>query len=291
VSTLLIPSPSASCAGLPEDWPTHLAVAVDGREPSDVAIAAARTLAGSSAFRVVSVMTSGTSKDRQNEPPSGPPNPEAALAAIGRQLRRVLGDEHDAWIELRNGYPPAVLASFAELQGVPLLVVGIGRARVLDRLAGDESVLRLAKMMRTPLFAVAAGSAVPPRRVVIATDFGVTSSRVARLARALAAPAGELLLAHVSTPTGRVAPAGALRRQAEGLQAGYHGRVRPIELEGDAATELLALANSRGADAIAIGTHGEPSSDHGIRPALGTVASRVIRCSGCSLIVLPEQPA
>lgn len=263
-------------------------VAVDGREPSDAAIAAARSLAGSSTLRVVSVLASGTSKDRPDAASSSAPIPEAVLAAVGKQLQRVLGTHHNAWIELRSGYPPAVLASFAELQAVPLLVAGIGRASVLDRLAGDESILRLARMIRTPLFAVAPGCAVPPGRIVIATDFSATSVRAGRLARALAAPDAELLLVHVTTPAGRVTPDSALRRQADALQTGFCGRVKAIELEGDAATELLALANSRRADAIAIGTHGEAPLMLSGRPPLGAVATRVVRCASCSLIILPE---
>ena len=119
------------------------------------------------------------------------------------------------------------------------------------------------------------------------TDFSDTSMRAARLALALAAPDAELLLTHVKTPAGRVATANALRRQAEALQTGFCGRVKPVDLEGDAATELLAFANSNGVDAIAVGTHGQAWPSRGARGTLGTVATRIVRCSACSLIVAP----
>lgn len=282
MSTLLIPSLGAARALLPEDWPSRLAVAADGRAPSDAALIAARAFAGSSAFRVVTVVTGNTSRDRE-----APQTPETALARVGQQLRRVFGDTHEAWIELRTGYPPAALASFAELQAVPLLVVGIGEARVLDRLVGDEFVLRLARMAHSPLFVTAANRSIPPQRIVVATDFGDTSMRAARLALALAAPDAELFLVHVRTPAGRITDTNALRRQAEALQTGFLGRVIPIDLEGDAATELLAFANAKSADAIAIGTHGQ-SALREERGTLGIVATRVIRCSKCSLIVAPR---
>jgi nucleotide-binding universal stress UspA family protein len=283
VSTLLIPSSGATRAVLPEDWPSRVVVAADGRASSDLALLAARTFTGSSAFRVVTVLPGNTSKDRD-----APKTPEIALALVARQLRRVLGDGHEAWIEMRTGYPPAVLASFAELQAVPLLIVGIGEARVLDRLVGDEFVLRLARMVHTPLFVTAPDRSVPPRRIVVATDFTETSMRAARLALALAAPDAELFLTHVQTPAGRIASTNALRRQADALQTGFCGRVRPIDLGGDAPTELLAFANVEGADAIAIGTHGEESVSRDTRGTLGIVATRVIRCSACSLIVAPR---
>lgn len=272
---------------LPEDWASRVVVAADGRESSDVALVAARTLAGTSAFRVVSVLAGNTSTDHSERWAENPQTAETMLAFVAQQLRRALGDTHDASIELRSGYPPAVIASFAELRTVPLLVVGVGRPRVLDRLAGDESALRLARMLQTPVFAAAPGCAVPPRRIVVASDFSDTSLRAARLALALAAPDAELFLTHVKTPAGRIANTNALRRQADALQTGFCGRVRAIDLEGDAATELLSFANSRRADAIAIGAHGRAWSTPGQRGTLGAVATRVIRCSACSVIMAP----
>lgn len=268
----------------PEDWRRNIVVATDGRAPSETALIAARELAGASTFGVISVLAEASSKDRVAGWTPSPDTPDAHHTMVASQVRRVLGECPDLWIEVRRGYPPAVLMSFAELHRVSLLVIGIGRPKVIDRLLGDESTLRIARMTQTPLYAVARHCATPPRRLVIGTDSSPASMRAARLAIALAAPNAEVILAHVHTPAGRFTPEDRLRRHAELLQERFTGRVTPVDLTGDAASELLSLATSAGGDAIAIGAHGYGDAQ---RCRLGPVASRVVRCAPCSVILSP----
>jgi nucleotide-binding universal stress UspA family protein len=284
MSTFAIPSIGPNRVAVRDNWRGRIVVATDGRTPSDNALVAAHALAGRSAFAVISVIAEAASKDRTAGWGRTPETPGAHYDLVQAQVHRVLGDSADAWIEVRRGYPPAVLASYAESHRAALLIAGLGRAGVLDRLLGDESALRLARMAQTPFYAVAAGRPTPPQRIVVATDFTATSMRAARLALALASPCSEILLAHVCTPAGRVASEGSLRRQAELLQDGFSGRVRGVELRGDAASELLGFAKERDADAIALGAHG-----HGavVRCTMGPVATRVVRCAPCSILLAP----
>jgi nucleotide-binding universal stress UspA family protein len=269
----------------PEDWRRNIVVATDGRAASDTALIAARDLAGLAPFGVVSVLAEAASKDRTAGWMPLPDTPDAHRTMVAAQVRRVLGECPDLWIEVRRGYPPAALTSFAELHRVSLLITGIGRPKVLDRLLGDESTLRIARMAQSPLYAVARHCAAPPRRIIIGTDSSMASMRAARLAIAIAAPRAEVTLAHVHTPAGRYAPEDRVRRQAEKLQERFSGRVIPVELTGDAASELLGLATSIGADAIAIGAHGHGEPQ---RCTLGPVATRVVRCAPCSVILAPS---
>ena len=284
MSTLLIPSSETKYVVLPRDWPGGIFVATDGRTPADAALAAARKLAGPATFGIVAVLSASSSTDRVPSPVGTPQTIETLRDVVTAQLRKMFGDEADVPIEMRTGYPPAVLASFAETHGVSLLIVGVGRPRVLDRLLGDESTLRLARMTRTPVFAVTAYGHVPPRRILIGTDFSQTSLRAARLALSVAAPDAEVFVANVRGLTGRLPSEGALRRHAEALQTGFCGRVFPVELQGDPATELLAYASSRGVDAIAIGKHGVTLDG---RAGMGPVATRIVRCASCSVLLAP----
>jgi nucleotide-binding universal stress UspA family protein len=286
MSTLVGPQSLSARPPVPEDWPRDIVVAADGRTPSEAAIAAACRLAYGATFGVISVISVGLSTDREQIQTSAPLSVDARRELIERQLHRVLGEAPDAWIEIRSGYPPAALASFAQLHGVSILVVGIGRPAVLDRLRGDESTLRLARMTQTPLFAVANGRAVPPRRVVVAMDFSRASMRAAKWAMTVAAPDGDISLVNVRTPAERATPYGSLRRLAVHLQDRYAGRVSPVDLQGDPATELLAYAGEQRADVISIGSRGI----RGISPgSLGPVATRVVRCARCSLILAPGE--
>src|SRR5262249_50172821 len=154
--SLAVPSLGAARPERPEDWRHNIVVATDGRLSSDTALIAAHAFAGRSTFVVASVLAEPASKDRVSGWSRVPETPSEHRQMVDAQVRRVLGDAADVWIEVRRGYPPEVLAAFAEAHAASLLVAGIGRPNVLDRLLGDESTLRLARMTQNPLYAVAA---------------------------------------------------------------------------------------------------------------------------------------
>ena len=269
----------------PAAWPHGIVVATDGREPADAALLAARALAPIGTLGVLGVIPTEAA-----ETPSSTRGDSAAMVAeqvsvIQRQIERLFGEGVDVRIETRLGYPPAALAAYAETHGAGLLVVGIGRPRVIDRLMGDESTLRLARMSKTPILAVAPDRSIPVRHVIVGVDFTPASMRAARLAIELATPDAHVVLAHVQTPAERAWPESSLRRVIDAVQTGFCGNVHGRWLRGDPATELLALAHSWGADAIAIGLHGHASDE---RVGIGNVAMRVIRCASCSVIVAPR---
>src|SRR5215831_13037341 len=145
IATLAIPSAEPRRVSR-ESRRGKIVVATDGRLASDHALVAAQTLAGRSAFAVISVLAESASKDRTMGWEDAPDTPRAHYDLVRAQVHRVLGDAADVWIDVRRGYPPAVLASYAEAHSATLLVAGLGRAQVLERLLGDESALRLARM-------------------------------------------------------------------------------------------------------------------------------------------------
>jgi nucleotide-binding universal stress UspA family protein len=266
-------------------WPHGILVATDGRTPSDAALLAARKLAPVGTFGVLTVLPTDISAERPLDVVADRGALAEHVAGIREQVARLFGERADVRIETRTGYPPAVLAAFAQTHGTGLLIVGIGRPRVIDRLLGDESTLRLARLSKTPILAIAEQRHVPARRIVVGIDFTPTSARAARLAIGLAAPDAEVVLAHVETPDARMRADAGLRRLIETVQTGFCGHVHGRLLHGDPATELLALAGDWNADAIAIGLHGHGPVE---RVGIGNVAARVVRCASCSVIVAPK---
>lgn len=285
MSSMLRAAPVSARPVLPISWQSSLVVATDGRAQADPAIAAAKQLVGSAPLRVISVLSIGNSTERDPFSAVTSRTIERQREAVAAQLSRVTGSMHDVSLELRTGYPPAVLASFGQVHQISMLVVGIGRTPVLERLSGDESTLRLARMTRTPLLAVAAHCGVPASRIVVATDLGSTSVRAGQLAMALS-PEADVSLVHVNGPSSPRVQEGSLARVADALRSGYRGRVRIVELTGDPATEVLSYANANRADLITVGALGERKLPHG---AIGAVATRVIRCSACSVLLAPDE--
>jgi nucleotide-binding universal stress UspA family protein len=288
--------PYAQRREMPGEVPAGILVATDGREQSDAALRAARALLSGGPLGVLTVLPPHATYDASEFGESAELlDAVARQALVESQLRRVLGDSVETWIEVRSGYPPTVLAQSAAAHGA-LLVAGIGRPRVIDRLHGDESTLRLIREARSPVLAVAPFAAVPPQRIVLAMDFSEASLLAARLALALAAPRAEVTVVHVAPRGGEIArgsgavryrsdPERALDNYVRSLPRSFDVRLKSVVACGDVASELLEIAAREAVDLIAVGAHG-----HGppARVAIGAVTTRVVRCATCSVIVAPR---
>ena len=274
--------------------PLHVLAATDGRPQCDQALLAARRLDSEGTLGVLTVL------------PQSPADVAVDFAIDDRerialrhrvdwQLRRVLGNDAKTQVDVRSGDAPVVLASVA-MASDSLLVVGIGRPKVCDRLLGDESTLRLVRAARTPVLAVAPGCALPARTVLIAVDFSATSFAVARLALRLAMPGANVLLVHVAPRSGAITWGSgasgfrgdadlALEHWIQQLRRGSTAALLPIVLHGDPATELLAIAAERECDLVAVGAHGHGPAD---RDDIGSVTARLVRCASQSVVVVPR---
>lgn len=274
-------------------------IATDGRQQSDAALGLGRLLAGErDARRVVSVL----------RPMSTIPDAQIAITdeinaarrseartAVQNQIVRMWDEDGD--MELLEGDPATLVANIAKASGARLIVCGLGRHRITDRVFGDETALRLARVAEVPVLAVDPRNAQAPSRIVVAIDFSETSLRAAHLAMEIAASDSTVYLAHVAPRGGNTTEwkewraaykANALRelqRVREALRAPPEIRTELVELLGDPATELLAFASSVNADLIATGSHGRGFV---ARLLVGSVATRIVRCSSCSVLTVPH---
>jgi len=286
----------------------HLAapvlIATDGREQSDTAVLAGLVLAGQpEAVRIMSVLAPLPVVSPEVPLPISPETEHARRIdlqmLIGQQVGRMLGDVTPT-VELRDGDPATVIAKAAREYNARIIVAGLGKHRILDRLFGDETVLRLLRVARVPVLAVGSGFAGAPRRIVVALDFSETSIRAARIAIELAAEGATIYLAHVGPrdsavtawngwgPNYKSDAGAALVRVEDALRVPRGMTVQRIILHGDPATEMLAFATSVNADLIATGSHG-----HGFvaRMLIGSVATKLVRYSTCSVLSVPHAAA
>ena len=279
-------------------------VATDGHDQSNSAMLVGRLLtAERDALRVVTVLKRMPAVNPEVQLPLSP-DMEASRRAeqkrtVRHQAARVWGEDA-VDVELCEGDPATTIAKLAHEANATMIVSGLGRHRVMDRLFGDETALRLIRVSAVPVLAVATGLAQLPRRVVVAADFSETSLRAARLALEVAAPNATVYLAHVGPRDSMLHEwngwglsykddAGdALQKMREQLHLRPGMVVQRVLLQGDPATELLAFAASVNADLIATGSHG-----HGFvaRMLVGSVTTRILRCSTCSVLCVPHAAA
>jgi nucleotide-binding universal stress UspA family protein len=286
--------------GLRASHAAPILIAADGRSQSDSALVVGGLYAQApGALRVTSVLK------------RMPMIPDAQLAvsadldaARGAAIRRdVIGQMERSWqhpvaVEVYEGDPATVISRLAHDAAASMIFAGLGRHRVSDRVFGDETALRLIRMCDVPVFAVATGLDHAPGRIVVAADFSETSLRAARLALDVAAPGATIYLTHVAPRDSSVSgwqgwgdtykqDAGdALAKTRAQLKVPSDFTVQNVVLQGDPATELLAFAASVNADLIATGSHG-----HGFvaRMLIGSVTTRIVRCSTCSVLTVPHQ--
>jgi nucleotide-binding universal stress UspA family protein len=319
MSTVTAPGP-VSLGTAPAPRPSLL-VATDGRRASAAALLAAARIADrvGAAPQVLDVLQPLPSYGEFPVPPTEEWEEERATAAYGavrRQLESVVGD---AWpTEVAFGPPARTIADVASERRAALVVLGIGRHGVFDRLFGTETALQVLRAGDRPVLAVGPEADGVIRRAVVAVDFGPAAARAAAIAHALLAPGGTLTLVHVRTRLEMSQPvweawdarAGRnaselLQRLAVGLRHGSTGcdecgaarrqdvTVGTVTLVGDPASEVLDYAARVGADLVAAGTHGPGLVE---RLLVGSVASEIVRLTsarlpGCSVLCCPAPPA
>lgn len=214
------------------------------------------------------------------------------------QLRRLTGEP--IGVEVDDGDPATTIARVAHTASASLIVCGLGRHNIVDRILGDETALRVVRLADVPVLAVPASADRAPSSIVVACDFSETSLRAARAAVAFAAPSATIYLVHVAPrdhtryewdgwgKAYREDSLDALNKMKHQLQPEPKTIIQSIMLQGDVADELLRFANNVHADLIATGSHG-----HGFvtRLLIGSVATRILRAATCSVLTVPHAAA
>ena len=195
-----------------------------------------------------------------------------------------------------NGEPERIIACVAEEQGAQLIVVGIGRHDVVDRIFGSETALKVARLSHVPVLAVPARTRVAPRRIVVGVDFSDASLQAAQSALHLLTAGGVIDLVHVVSRERLVLDPRISDREYAELVRHRFTRLRAmldvppnVIIEhhthtGDTAKELIAYAEREHADLIAAGSHG-----HGFvsRLVLGSFTTALLRGAKSAVLVVP----
>lgn len=122
------------------------------------------------------------------------------------------------------------------------------------------------------------------KKILYPTDFSSYSNQAYFHALGLAETyRATLTVAYVRPPEGPGDRAYWLGQLEQVRPADPKIPVSHVLLEGDPAAEVVRFAADAGIDVVVIGTHGRTGAD---RPALGSVAERVMREAGCSVLVV-----
>lgn len=282
-----------------------LLLATDASLESDAAVRAAAAIAGRTGepVSVIAVHPLMAIAAVEVQIPTAPAMEAQARAALSAQVREQLdriGVGADWTVATVTGDPALTIAREADRRRARLLVMGLGGHDLFDRLLGDETALRVLRLGNTPVLAIARDFPGLPTRVLAAVDFSASSGNALRNAAGLIPNGGLLTVAHV---LGRDADS-ANWTAANAAYRGSIGRamdrmiaeascppdvvVNRMVLSGDPAKALLRLCAEEKPELIVTGSHGH---NFLTRLRLGSVSTRLLRESGCSILVAPPDGA
>ena len=279
----------------------HIIVATDGLPQSRGALAVARAMANRAHcdLRVVGVHDSSAILVPDGEMLVSPDVVASARADLTRRVREQCRREDVESVsvcEILSGQPARVITERVVAEGAQLIVMGLGRHEIVERIFGDETALKVARASQVPVLAVPEYSTAMPMHAIVGVDFSEGSLRAAKAALQFLDVGGTLELAHV-IPRERLL-FDAWVSQEEYLRFVRHSltrfrarlaipdsvRIEEAVLSGDPAKELVTYAARVGGDLIATGSHG-----HGFvsRIVLGSVTTKLLRTANCAVLVIP----
>lgn len=298
-------SPYLVAQPLPNNARRHAAtvlMATDGTERSDAAlrVAAARARATGATLELLTVIQSEPVIATENMyfgEVEGLRRWTMRRKEVEQQVTRVLGHDVVLSVTVLDGNPAFTISRVAIERRAALVVVGLGRHQMAQRIFSDETALQLARIARVNVLAVPCTATTAPRHAVVAIDFSDIATRAAQAAVAAVADDGTVELVHVLPAAESFAASdeGPHEQWAEQQLVGVKARlfvpdgvtVTHVLLRGGAASELLDYATRVGADLISTGTHGRGFV---ARTILGSVTTKLMRGTSCALLTVPRDP-
>ena len=204
-----------------------------------------------------------------------------------------------AWeTRVKLGDPANELAALARVRHSPLVVMGLGRHRPVDRWLGVETAARTIRRTPCPVLAVSTTVKAPFREAVVAMDFSTASISAAMAVVPLLATTAILNLVHVWEPSMldderlqamnaayRASLPAKFERVRELLSVPAGVTVKHEVREGRVAEHILTFADARHADVIVAGRHGLNAIE---RLLVGSVTTTLLRGASCSVLIAPE---
>ena len=283
-----------------------LLVATDGSSSAEPGFIAAHLLAERlhSEVDVVSVFESGP---LFLPPPQILPMPtdfdnagiERLRARARQQVRNQVGDDAPWHVDVLPGQPASTIRDIARDRKASLVITGISRHGIVDRVFGEETAAHIAAITDTPILAVTSPFTRLPRTVIVAIDMDSPLIPDAPAIRELLSEATAVYFVNAKprlvaseaydlSAWDRLyadAVAEAYDRIKASLDLPAKATQQLVELTGSPASEILDFARFGKADLIIVGQRRQSL----LRRRFGTgLPTRLLRSTTCPVLVLPR---
>jgi nucleotide-binding universal stress UspA family protein len=213
------------------------------------------------------------------------------------QLRGFAPEGLEWHVDVEYGRPSNEICSKARDRRARLVLIGLVHHSVVDRILDGDTALEVVRQSQVPVLLASAEWKALPQRAVFAVDFSPQSIEAARAGLSLLAADATVLIAHVRPRVTvfdgmgmweeeyETASAKELKNFVAALNVPEGMHVETVGLSGSAAAAVLGFADKENADLIVAGTRGAGLVQ---RLLLGSVATRLMRHSTRSLLIVPE---
>jgi nucleotide-binding universal stress UspA family protein len=221
---------------------------------------------------------------------------QALRERVGQQFART-GLIYDWPVDVVCGDPAYAVARIARECDAAVVVMGLGKHGLVQRLLGDETALRMLRLGSVPVLAVAPTASQLPLRVLAGMDFSPSSVRALALAATVIHSFARIEVVHVAPPRefGRIPSANS--PSSLELDAAFDRMEREVKLpktmratrkmlRGDPARVLLKECAGHAPDLIVVGSHGRGFLS---RLVIGSVSQKLVRDASCSILVAPPE--
>ena len=281
-----------------------LLVATDGSSAGEAAFRAAATIAAKSSVSVEVLIVVEPLPVLVPDPSivmqplvASPAVLEAFREGVLGQLREIAPPGLDWRVDVEYGRPSSEIADEARKRKAQLIVIGLVHHSLMDRILDGDTALEVVRHTHTPVLLTSSKWKSLPKRALVAVDFSQQSMQAARAGIRLLGEDATVTLAHVCPmPTVydgmgmweaeyEARAKSELEKFADALDLSPNVAVQKMVLRGHPASALLDLGEKLRVDLIIAGSHG-----HGFvqRVLVGSVATRLMRHSTCSLLIVPR---
>ena len=302
-----VTSSTATGVGVSDRVPTlagPVLVATDATTAADAALIAAQILAER--------LRNGVEVLTVFEPPPAFFPPTGALAMptefdasaterlrqrARQQVQRVVGEE---WpIEVYTGEPAATVRRIALERGASLIMTGVSRHGLLDRIFGEETAAHIATIAQVPVLAATPPFTRLPRTVLVAIDLDSTAPVMTPVLRALLSDVSAMYFVNAKPRATMIdgVDLGSWEQMYDEAIAATYERIRGsldlpgkvtqqlVTLDGPTAKEILNFAEYANVELIIVGQRRASLLPRRFGRGLAT---RLLRATTCSVLVLPR---
>lgn len=239
---------------------------------------------------------------RGEDIPSWRRPPERA-AVVERQIRSdMIGALHSVIVRVEDGDPAKRIAEIAREEGCGLIVTGVARDQTFERALLGATVDRLIRNAPAPVLVVRARAKAAYEKIVVATDFSVSSRYALDTASRHFANAEIALLHAFHVPFEGLTTSTDIRQQsreqlqieADAFMAKWDAsdqlkrRVQVLIEHGAPEPLLQALVDDGKADLIVIGSHGRSAV---FDILIGSTAKRIMESARADVLLVREPRA